>query len=56
MLLNDYLICLIFTRGSTIKRIFQVGGVVLGRARSGGAALRMVQLGGVSLMSSFLFH
>jgi hypothetical protein len=26
MILNDYLICLICTRGSTIKRTFQSGG------------------------------
>jgi hypothetical protein len=38
MLLNAYLICLIFTRGSTIKRTIQVGRLVSGRVQSGGAA------------------
>jgi hypothetical protein len=36
MLLNDYLICLRFTRGSTIKRTVQVGRSVSGRVQSGG--------------------
>jgi hypothetical protein len=38
MLLNAYLICLRFTRGSTIKRTVQVGRSVSGRVQSGGAA------------------
>jgi hypothetical protein len=37
MLLNAYLICLRFTRGSTIKRTVQVGRSVSGRVQSGGA-------------------
>ena len=36
MLLNVYLISLIFTRGITIKRIVQVGGSVSRRVHSGG--------------------
>jgi hypothetical protein len=48
MLFNSYLICLRFTRGITIKRTFQVGGVVSGRVHSGGEAPRIVQLGGAS--------
>jgi hypothetical protein len=38
MLLNSYIICLIFTRGSTIKRIIQVGRSVSRRIQSGGAS------------------
>jgi hypothetical protein len=41
-LLNSYLICLRFTRGSTIKRIVQVGGSVSGRFQSGGVSPRIV--------------
>jgi hypothetical protein len=37
MLLNAYIICLIFTGGSTIKRTFQVGRSISGRVHSGGA-------------------
>jgi hypothetical protein len=48
MLLNAYLICLRFTRGSTIKRKFQVRGSVLGRVQSGGVSPRTVQLGGAA--------
>jgi hypothetical protein len=44
--LNAYLICLRFTRGSTIKRKVQVGGSVSGRVQSGGVSPRTVQLGG----------
>jgi hypothetical protein len=46
--LNAYLICLRFTRGSTIKRIVQVGGSVSGRVQSGGVSPRTVQLGGAT--------
>ena len=38
MLLNAYLICLRFTRGSTIKRKFQVERSVSGRVQLVGAA------------------
>jgi hypothetical protein len=38
-------ICLRFTRGSTIKRIVQVGGSVSGRVQLGGVSPRTVQLG-----------
>jgi hypothetical protein len=38
MLLNDYLICLRFTRGNTIKRKFQVGRSVSRRVHSSRAA------------------
>jgi hypothetical protein len=38
MILNAYLIYLIFTRGSTIKRTIQVGRLVSGRVQSGGAS------------------
>jgi hypothetical protein len=48
MLLNAYLICLRFTRGSTIKRTVQVGRSVSGRVQSGGVSPRTVQLGGAS--------
>jgi hypothetical protein len=48
MLLNAYLICLRFTRGSTIKRTVQVGGSVSGRVQSGGVSPRTVQLGGAT--------
>ena len=34
---NAYLICLIFTQGSTIKRIVRVGRSISGRVQSGGA-------------------
>jgi hypothetical protein len=49
MLLNAYLICLRFTRGSTIKRKVQVGRSVSGRFQSGGVSPRTVQLGGAAL-------
>jgi hypothetical protein len=49
MLLNAYLICLRFTRGSTIKRTIQVGRSVSGRVQSGGVSPRIVQLGGETL-------
>ena len=39
MLLNAYLICLRFTRGSTIKRKVQVGRSFSGRVKLGGEAL-----------------
>jgi hypothetical protein len=48
MLLNAYLICLRFTRGSTIKRTVQVGRSVSGRVQSGGVSPRTVQLGGAT--------
>jgi hypothetical protein len=48
MLLNAYLICLRFTRGSTIKRTIQVGRSVSGRVQSGGVSPRTVQLGGAT--------
>ena len=48
MLLNSYLICIIFTRGSTIKRTVQVGRSVSRRVQSGGVSPRTVQLGGVA--------
>ena len=48
MILNAYLLCLRYTRGSTIKRKVQVGISVLGRAQSGGVSLRIVQLGGAT--------
>ena len=38
MFFNDYLICFIFTRGSTIKRTIWVGRSVSGRVQSRGAA------------------
>jgi hypothetical protein len=37
--MNAYLICLIFTRGSTIKRTIQVGILVSRRVQSGGTSL-----------------
>ena len=46
--MNDYLICLRFTQGSTIKRKFQVGGSISGRVQSGGVSPRTVQLGGAA--------
>ena len=46
MILNAYLICLIFTRGRTIKRTLQVGRSVSGRVQLGGVSPRIVQLGG----------
>jgi hypothetical protein len=46
--LNDYLICLRFTQGSTIKRKVQVGGSISGRVQSGGVSPRTVQLGGAA--------
>jgi hypothetical protein len=49
MVLNDYLICLRFTRGSTIKRKIHVGEEVSGRVQSGGATPRTIQLGGEAL-------
>jgi hypothetical protein len=48
MLLNSYLICLRFTRGSTIKRTVQVGGSVSGRFQSGGVFPRPLHLGGAT--------
>jgi hypothetical protein len=48
MLLNAYLICLKCTRGSTIKRIIQVGGSISGRVQSEGVSLRTVQLRGAT--------
>jgi hypothetical protein len=48
MFLNAYLICLRFTRGSTIKRTVQVGRSVSGRVQSGGVSPRTVQLGGAT--------
>jgi hypothetical protein len=39
MLLNDYLICLRCTRGTTIDRTIQVGRSVSGRVMLGGAYL-----------------
>jgi hypothetical protein len=48
MLLNAYIICLRFTRGSTIKRTIQVGGSVSERVQSGGVSPRIVQLGGAT--------
>jgi hypothetical protein len=49
MFLNSYLICLRFTRGSTIKRIVQVGRSVSGRVQSGEVSPRTIQLGGETL-------
>jgi hypothetical protein len=46
MLLDAYLICIIFTRGSTIKNTIQVGVLVLGRVQLGGVSPRTIQLGG----------
>jgi hypothetical protein len=46
--LNDYLICLRFTRGRTIKRIVQVEGSVSGRFQSRGVSPRTFQLGGAT--------
>jgi hypothetical protein len=48
MLLNAYLICLRFTRGSTIKRTVQVRRSISGRVQLGGVSPRTVQLGGAS--------
>ena len=48
MFFNSYLICLIFTRGSTIKRTIHFGGEVSGRLQLGGVSPRIVQLGGAS--------
>jgi hypothetical protein len=48
MLLNEYLICLIFRRGSTIKRTIGVGRLVSGRLYSRGVSPRTVQLGGTT--------
>jgi hypothetical protein len=48
MLLNAYLICLRFTRGSTIKRKVQVGRSISGRVQSGGVSPRTVQSGGAA--------
>jgi hypothetical protein len=55
MLLNSYLICLIFTWGSTIKRIFQVRRSVSGRVQSGGVSPRTFQLGGATLDGNIPF-
>jgi hypothetical protein len=48
MLLNAYLICLIFTQGSTIKKTIQVRRLVSGRVQLGGVSPRTVQLGGLA--------
>jgi hypothetical protein len=48
MLLNAYLICLRFTRGSTIKRTIQVRRSILGRVQLGGVSPRIIQLGGAA--------
>jgi hypothetical protein len=55
MLLNDYLICFRFTRGSAIKRTVQVGRSVLGRVHSGGVSPRTIQLGGATLEGKIPF-
>jgi hypothetical protein len=55
MILNAYLICLRFTRGSTIKRTVQVGRSVSGRVQSGGVSPRTVQLGGEALDGNIPF-
>jgi hypothetical protein len=49
MLLNAYIICLIFTRGNTIKRTVQVGRSISGRVQSGGLSSLTVQLRGEAL-------
>jgi hypothetical protein len=49
MFLNAYLICLRFTRGSTIKRTVQVRRSVSERVRSRGVSPRIVKLGGAAL-------
>jgi hypothetical protein len=46
IILNAYIICLRFTKGSTIKRTVQVGRLVSGR----------VQLRGATWMERYLFH
>jgi hypothetical protein len=46
MILNAYLICLRFTRGSTIKRTVQVE--IIRRVQSGGVSQGRVQLGGAT--------
>jgi hypothetical protein len=48
MLLNAYIICLRYTRGSTIKRTVQVGILVSRRVQSGGVSPPTVQLGGAT--------
>jgi hypothetical protein len=48
MLFNSYLICLIFTRGSTIKMTFQVGRSVPRIFHSRGVSPRTIQLGGTT--------
>jgi hypothetical protein len=48
MFLHDYLICLRFTRGSTIERTVQVGRSVSGIFQSGGVSPRKVQSVGVA--------
>jgi hypothetical protein len=48
MFLNAYLICLRFTRGSTIKRIVQVERSVSGRVQLGGVSPRTIELGGAA--------
>ena len=46
--MNAFLVYIIFTRGSTIKRTVQVRRSVSGRVHSRGVSLRTVQLGGVA--------
>ena len=48
MLLNAYLICLIFTRGITIKRIVQIGRTISRRVQLEGVSPMIVQLGGAT--------
>ena len=48
MILNAYLICHRFTRGSTIKRTFHVERSVSGRVQSGGLSPQIVELGGAA--------
>ena len=49
MFLNAYLICLRFTRGSTIKRTIEVERSVSGRVQLGGVSPRKVKLGGEAI-------
>jgi hypothetical protein len=55
MFFNDYLICLRFTRGSTIKRTVHVRRSVSGRVQSGGLSPRTFQLGGETLDGKICF-
>jgi hypothetical protein len=55
MLFNAYLVCLIFTRASTIMRIVQVWRSVSGRVQSGGVSPRIFQLGGATLDGNISF-